>query len=386
LMIMTTITVGILACALLISFYTGMGEQRVNTSIEKELSHLQIHHAQFKNDNSLKYPIKNGDSIANLVRANPKVQSASSRTVIQGMAATASGSTGMMIIGVDPDDEAKTTGISHRIIQGEYFSKEKKNQALISVRLAKKLRLKPGQKIVLTYSDSSDVLAASAFKVCGFFETNNGPYDDTHLFVNRTTINQTMGLEDAVYEIAILLKSNEDLESVKQSLKSNFNNLKIETWKEIAPEVNYVNEVMDSMLYIFMSIIFLAIAFGIINTMHMSILERTKELGMLMALGMNNFRIFSMIILETIFLVIAGSPVGLLLSYFTVDYLHATGIDLSRFEKTMSSFGYDQVVYPTIGIHQYLMILIVVGVTALFSAVFPARRAIKIIPMKAIRK
>lgn len=118
----------------------------------------------------------------------------------------------------------------------------------------------------------------------------------------------------------------------------------------------------------------------------MSILERTKELGMLMALGMNNFRIFSMIILETIFLVIAGSPVGLLLSYFTVDYLHATGIDLSRFEKTMSSFGYDQVVYPTIGIHQYLMILIVVGVTALFSAVFPTRRAIKIIPMKAIRK
>jgi ABC-type lipoprotein release transport system permease subunit len=367
---MTTITVGILACALLISFYTGMGEQRVNTSIEKELSHLQIHHALFKNDYSLKYPIKNGDSIANLIRANPKVQSASSRTVIQGMAATASGS----------------TGISHRIIQGEYFSKEKKNQALISVRLAKKLRLKPGQKIVLTYSDSSDVLAASAFKVCGFFETNNGPYDDTHLFVNRTTINQTMELEDAVYEIAILLKSNEDLESVKQSLKSNFNNLKIETWKEIAPEVNYVNEVMDSMLYIFMSIIFLAIAFGIINTMHMSILERTKELGMLMALGMNNFRIFSMIILETIFLVIAGSPVGLLLSYFTVDYLHATGIDLSRFEKTMSSFGYDQVVYPTIGIHQYLMILIVVGVTALFSAVFPARRAIKIIPMKAIRK
>jgi hypothetical protein len=85
-----------------------------------------------------------------------------------------------------------------------------------------------------------------------------------------------MKLDDAVYEIAVLLKSNEDLESVSQSLKNNFHNLKIETWKEIAPEVNYVNEVMDSMLYIFMSIIFLAIAFGIVNTMHMSILERTK--------------------------------------------------------------------------------------------------------------
>jgi len=105
-----------------------------------------------------------------------------------------------------------------------------------------------------------------------------------------------------------------------------------------------------------------------------------------MALGMNNFRIFNMILLETIFLVVAGSPIGLLFSYFTVKYLHSTGINLSRFEKTMSSFGYDQVVYPTIGSHQYIMILIVVGATALFSAVFPVRRAVKIIPMKAIRK
>lgn len=386
LMIMSTVMVGIYSGVLLMSFYNGIGQQRVTSSIEKEISHLQFHHPAFKTDYNLKYFIPDGPAIADNLRKDTLVRSIASRTVLQGMAATASGSTGIIITGIDPEEENETTGLHQRLVAGNYFSGIKSNQVLISRRLADKLHAKLGGKLILTYSDSSDELAAGAFKVCGFFESNNGPYDDSHLFVKRIALNSSMNLGDAVYEIAVRLKENDALVTAATLFRSSYPTVKIETWKEIAPEVNYIVEAMDRMLYIFMSVIFLAIAFGIINTMHMSILERTRELGMLMALGMNNIRIFLMIVVETVILVLAGSPPGILLSYLTVSYLHRRGIDLRHFEKTMSSFGYDQIVYPVIDSRHYLMILSIVGFTAILSAVFPARRAMKIIPMKAIRK
>lgn len=383
---MATVMVGIYTGVLLISFYNGMGQQRITSAIEKEVSHLQFHHRQFLKDHSLKYVIPDGQEIVNKIEQDTLTHAVSARTVIPGMAATAYGSTGIIIMGIDPEHEQRTTGLDQRVVTGNYFTGAKSNQVLISKRLAKKLKVKPGGKLILTYSDSTDELASGAYKICGLFESNNGPYDESHIFVKRTTLNHSMNIGDAVYEIAVRLKNNDDLSVAATRFKRYYPDLNIETWKEIAPEINYIVEVMDRMLYIFMSVIFLAIGFGIVNTMHMSILERTRELGMLMALGMNQLKIFLMVMLETVLLVLAGSPPGILFSYITVAVLHDRGINLLSLEKTMSSFGYDPVVYPVIEQRHYLMILVIVGITAVFSAILPARKAMKIKPLKAIRK
>jgi putative ABC transport system permease protein len=140
------------------------------------------------------------------------------------------------------------------------------------------------------------------------------------------------------------------------------------------------------MMIFYMGIIMLALAFGIINTMLMSVLERTREIGMLLSLGMNKFRIFGMILLETFFLVLAGCPAGILPAMLTIMYTRRNGIDLSIFSDTFSSFGYSNVVFPSLQPGQFGMIMLLVVITALFSALFPARRALSLKPAEAIRK
>jgi ABC-type antimicrobial peptide transport system permease subunit len=139
-------------------------------------------------------------------------------------------------------------------------------------------------------------------------------------------------------------------------------------------------------LVIFMGIILLALAFGIVNTMLMSVLERTREIGMLLSLGMSRMRVFIMILLETLFLVMVGCPAGIVPGLLTVGYLSRRGIDLSRYMEALSSFGWDFMVYPSLEWRQVLTIIGLVVFTALLSSLFPARRALSLKPAEAIRK
>ena len=134
-----------------------------------------------------------------------------------------------------------------------------------------------------------------------------------------------------------------------------------------------------------MGIILLALTFGIINTMMMSVLERTREIGMLLALGMNKFKIFTMILWETCFLILAGCPVGMILAFITIAITHHTGIHLNNYSEVYANFGYSPVVYPNLNMDQLIKIIFMVIITALVSAIFPAQRALKIKPASAIK-
>ena len=155
---------------------------------------------------------------------------------------------------------------------------------------------------------------------------------------------------------------------------------------EIQPELGLTISVGDQMAYIFMGIILLALAFGLINTMMMAVLERTRELGMLLALGMNKFKVFSMIVLETLFLILAGCPVGIIFAFATIIITQRTGIDFSQFSEAYSSFGYSSIIYPSLTARQFGIVMMLVLITALFSALFPARRALRLNPAESLKK
>lgn len=130
-----------------------------------------------------------------------------------------------------------------------------------------------------------------------------------------------------------------------------------------------------------------ALAFGIINTMLMSILERTREIGMMMALGTNKLKIFFLVLLETIFLTLAGTPVGLLIGWLETSYYNKHGLDLSGMgREMMSSFGFGTMVYPEFPADKLAGILIIVTGTAIISCLFPAIKALKLRPVEALRR
>lgn len=386
LIIIIAVSIGLWAGIFMMAFYNGMIEQRVNTAITSELSHIQLHHPEFRKEYEIKHHLPKGRKMLEIIGKDSQIKATAGRIIIKGMIASASGSSGITINGVMPAEEQILTNLKEKIVQGNYFNPQKTNEIILSEKLRKKLKLNLNKKTILTFQDKEGNLASAAFRITALYKTTNTPYDDSNVFVKITDIDSLAGIPNGINEIAVLLKTNTLLDESQIHLKQKFPGTEIKNWKEIAPELGLTVSVGDQMVFIFMGIILLALAFGIVNTMMMAVLERTREIGMLLALGMNKFKIFMMILLETFFLILAGCPVGILLAFATIGITQKTGIDFSRFSDVYSSFGYSSIIYPNLTSRQFVIIMVLVLFTALFSALFPARRALQLNPAESLKK
>lgn len=383
--LLIAISLGLWSGMFLIAFYNGMIEQRVDAAIRDEISHIQIHHPEFLKDHDSKFVIPNAGNIVQLINENPSVKASAGRVILFGMIASPTGSTGIKINGIQDEPENKLTQLSNKLIEGQYFNPLKSNEILIGQKLANKLKLNLNKKTILTFQDTSGNLASAAFRISGIFKTQNTPFDESNVFVNYSDIDSLTGLHGGIHEIAILLHSNSSLDTCLSQFKNLVPQLEVKSWMEISPEIGITVSAGTQMVYIYMGIILLALTFGIINTMMMSVLERTREIGMLLALGMNKFKIFMMILWETCFLILAGCPVGIILALITIAITHHSGIHLNSYSEVYSNFGYSPIVYPNLNADQFIKIIIMVIITALISAIFPAQRALKIKPATAIK-
>jgi ABC-type antimicrobial peptide transport system permease subunit len=193
-------------------------------------------------------------------------------------------------------------------------------------------------------------------------------------------------------QISILLDKNESTQLVADQIKTVFandidnKNLTVRTWGEINPILKMLNEMTLQFTMIFVAIILVALSFGIINTMLMAIMERVREIGMLMAIGMSKAKVFLMIMLETVFLSITGGILGILISWVAVLITSKTGIDLASVAQGLNSMGYSSFVKPELGLYFYFIVGLLVIFTAIIASVFPARKALKLNPAEAVRQ
>lgn len=383
--LLIAISLGLWSGMFLIAFYNGMIEQRVDAAIRDEISHIQIHHPEFLNDFDTEFVIPDASNTLQYINKNPAVKASAGRVILFGMIASPAGSTGIKINGIQAESENKLTQLSTKLIEGQFFNPLKSNEILIGQKLANKLKLNLNKKTILTFQDTSGNLASAAFRIVGIYKTQNTPFDEANVFVNYADIDSLAGLHGGIHEIAVLLHSNSSLDSCLSQFKQLLPDADVKSWVEISPEIGITVSAGTQMVYIYMGIILLALTFGIINTMMMSVLERTREIGMLLALGMNKFKIFTMILWETCFLILAGCPVGMLLALLTISITHHYGIHLDSYSEVYSNFGYSPIVYPNLNSDQLIKIIIMVIITALVSSILPAQRALKIKPASAIK-
>lgn len=387
LILLSSIALGVWAGIFMLSFSWGMSIQYVQMAIKGQISHIQLHHPEFKEEKKIDFAIPQASAIVDRIEAMEGVQAACGRTITSGMISSPVAGAPANISGVNPEQELAVTMMNDNIIEGDYFSTDRKNQILISEKLANKLKVKLNHKIVLTLQDVDGNITAGAFRITGIYKTRNSTTDELNVFVKSSDLSPLLGLnEGELHEIAVLLKEHVELAPVYNQLKSDFPTLRVEDWRILAPELRLIVDSFKQNMYVFMSIILLALTFGIINTMLMAVLERVHELGVLMAIGMNKLSVFLMIMLETLYLAVIGGACGLILSYITIHLLGKTGIDLSAFSRGLESYGMDTLVYPALQNNQYLEIFIMIFVAAILSAVYPAYKALKLNPVQAIRK
>jgi ABC-type lipoprotein release transport system permease subunit len=303
------------------------------------------------------------------------------------MLATATGSAGVTINGIIPEEEYKVSQLKQKLTAGKLFDENKKSQVMIGKKLAVKMKVKPGSKLVLTFTDTSGAIVSAAFRVAAIYESANAPLDERNVYVRMNELNELLLSNASFHEIAVLLNKDEALKTVQQNMQQLFPSVLVESWKDISPETDLMVDTVDQYSYIIMIIIMLALAFGIINTMLMAILERTREIGMMMALGTNRAKLFFLVLCETLLLTLAGTPIGVLMGWLLTAYFHTQGLDLSGWGKEMmSNFGFGTMIYPEFPAERLPAVLLIVTATALVSCLFPAVKALKLQPVEALRR
>ena len=384
--VIAAVAAGLFAGMFMMAFFGGVVKQDVATAVQTQLAHIQIHHPLFPEDKGLGYAIPNGMQLIEKLQTNPGLKGVTGRVITTGMISSASDAAGVEIQGIDPESEKRVSNVFSYIKEGNYFTKDKKNEIVIGQKLADKLRLILHGKVVLTVVDRDGNLTAGSFRITGIFRSNYSTFDASTVFIKREESAAFLHTQDQIHEIAILLKEDNQSDLQAQQLAKQYPTLLVQSWKALSPEMAMMNSMFDQIMYIIIGIILLALMFGIINTMLMAVLERQREFGVMMAIGMNKARIFLMIVLETLLLTCAGIPLGILFTIGTVEYFHKSGIDLSGFSKGLSQYGIGNLIYPEMQTNMILPIIAMTAITALLASLYPAKIALKYKPATAIHK
>ncbi len=385
LIIITAITLGLWSGLFSVAVMIGSWDTTVNSTIDRNLSHIQIHTKEFKDESLTSHYIPDGNKLADEISNLKEVKDVTARVLIEGMASSPSSSRGVNIIGVDPSREKNVTTIADYITEGEYFNGIKRNPILVGEKLADKLGLKLRSKMVLSFQSIDTTLTYAAFRIVGIYKTESSTFDESNVFVRKSDLYKTMNSDPIVNEIAIRLNSSEDLDSTLAILKENYSSLVVETWKDLAPELEMMYEFLIIEMQIFLGIIMAALLFGITNTMLMSVLDRVREFGVLLAVGMKRVRVFFLIMIETILLSLFGGIIGMVLGTFTIWYFSDKGIDLSLFSEGLSSWGMPTILYPILPLYFYGVLTTMIVITGILAAIWPSIKTIKLRPADAIR-
>jgi ABC-type lipoprotein release transport system permease subunit len=383
---MIAILLGIFGGLFMIAFMQGMTEQRLSTALKSEVSHIQMHHPKYLENNDFNLYMQDVSAIEETISKDSRVQGYSKRIIINSIALTAETGAGVKINGIYPETEPLVTDINSKIIDGQYFSGIKRKPIVLGEKLAKKLKVKIRSKIVLQIQDTTGQTYPESFRVAGIYKTTNSTFDEMNVFVRYDDLKGLTGFTDKnAHEIAIFLKSREDINAFSEELKEGFPNQLTERWDEANALLAYMNDAMDQYMIIFIVIILFALFFGIANTMLMAILERRKELGMLMAIGMKRNRVFRMIMYETVFLSLVGAMLGIILSVLTIYHLSQKGLNLSIWSTGFEAIGYDPIVYFQLDTSYLIQIVVLVIITGILASIIPAIKALKLNPADALR-
>lgn len=387
LVVILAIAVGLTGGIFITGLMNGMVAQQTSSTINNEISELQMHQPEFLENMNPQYMMADiGDKVEE-IRQTEKVTDVCYRSKASAMASTATTGAGIVINGIKPGMEKEVTTIHENLIKGTYFEdSEVSSPMVLGEKLAHKLKVEVGKKVVVTLQALNGDMTSDLFRVAGIYKTNDTRFDEMQVFVKYEGLNNMLGMQaNHANEIAVRTQTKEDAEEVAGTLEKKFPKLSVQTWRELKPSLIVMMTMMDQFGYWLLIIILFALIFGIVNTMLMVILERRKELGMLMSVGMNKVRVFKMILLETTMLSLVGGIFGLAISMILMGIFGETGINFAAWAEGLEAMGYSSYVYPYVTTGYYAGVTVLVIITAVIASIWPTRKALKMNPAEAVR-
>ena len=456
LVVIVSVTIGIFGGIFGVAVMNGAIAQRVDAALNEEISHIHINDPAFRDNYDMQLLIPNPEQVLTTILETPGVNAVSSRTLITGMANTATKSAGVQIIGIDPEKEKEVMRLNKTTIPGtgDFFeTASRHNLAYIGEALAKELNIiryrideavldslaaqevpaevldklvsfsgkrfksekafknevkgvlsmkeqreygalikeeawsfRTRSKMTLTFLDRDQMQTGAVFRIAGIFDIKNSIFEMGQVLVKNEDLSVLTGMAANDYhQMIVRLDDVESTEEITASLAGKLPNLEVMNWKEIQPDLAMMTDMVQKIYAIFMVIILAALAFGIVNTMLMVVLERTKELGMLTAIGMNKKRVFRMIMLESVFLSMVGGLTGMIVSKILIGLTATNGINFASYAEGFEALGFAAHIYPSISTSFFLTVTVLIIITGILSSIYPALKALKLDPAEALR-
>lgn len=333
-----------------------------------------------------------GDSLTQVIAAMPGVGAVMPRVLTSALVSTSSGTRAALLQGVDPARETELSNPAEDIIAGTFLAEDPYDGIVLGSRLADRLDLEIGDRVVLTASQPDGEVTRALFHLTGIIEAGSRELDEVMAYTTVAAARRALRMGDALTQIGVVASDGDAAAlavRIREALGTEQHDLEALSWADALPEMVGFIQLDDAFGYIYLAVILLIVLFSITNTFLMAVMERVRELGLLSALGMSGRRISHVLIWETVLLTTLAMVVGFgigLAGHFAVDHW---GISIASYGiEEIEISGVDLanlVIRSSINPFKWMIATVAVAVATIGSALYPAFRASRLAPSEAMR-
>ena len=378
------ISVGIWAMIFMTALMRGMVNDMLDQGIRNLPGHIQIYHPDFRDDPSVvnSIPAPGGQLLAALNQ--PGARQWATRIKVPAVIASERDSRGINLLGIEPAGEDAITGIGGQIVEGRYLNGVDDQGILIGAKLAQRLETRLGKRVVIMSQDPENNISERGFRIVGIYRAKMPGLEEFNVYSARATLQKLLKIDGLVSQIVIVGDDYRDLEELYQNIRqATPQAFEIKAWYEIDGYLNSMLKMMDGFVLVWIIIIFLALSFGLVNTLVMAVFERVREIGLIQALGMRPSMIVYQILLESLLLLLIGLAIGNSLAILTVKPLES-GLDVSIVAEGLAMMGASSTLYPSLTLEDMVLANSVVILLGVLTSILPAWRAARLDPVQAL--
>jgi ABC-type lipoprotein release transport system permease subunit len=383
---LAAITVGVWAMIFMTALMRGMVDDMLLNGIRSLPGEVQIHHPEYRDDPSINNSI--APPAAELLEALqiPQVTAWTSLVRVPAVISSERDTRGVILLGIEPGSEQQVSFDADTISEGRFLEDSSDKGLVIGAKMADHLETDLGKRVVVMSQDPDNDIADRGFRIVGIYRAKLASLEETYIYAGRETVQKLLKLGEGVSEIAITGDDYRNVEQwyprIKQAAGEGVEAL---PWYEVDTYLGSMLAMMDGFVLVWIIIVFLALSFGLVNTLVMAVFERVREIGLMQALGMRPSTILYQILMESLLLLLIGLLLGNVLAVGTVIPLQG-GIDISIVAEGMEMMGTSSMLYPALKLNDMIMANAIVIILGLLTSFLPAWRAASYDPIEALNK
>jgi ABC-type lipoprotein release transport system permease subunit len=383
---LSAISVGVWAMIFMTALTRGMVDQMIVDGVKALPGHVQMHNPGYLDDPSINNRIPIPDDELRQKFNDAAIVAWASRVKVPAVITSERDSRGITLLGIDPEAERDLMFVDYEQVDGRFLTDESDKGIVIGRKLAETLETEIGKRVVIMSQDPDNDIADRGFRVVGLYSASTGAVEEAYAFAGKVTVQKMLGIEGETSEVVFVGTDYRDVDPVYEAVVAAVDEtVVVNRWYDVDTYLGTMMNVMDGFVLIWVVVIFLALSFGLVNTLVMAVFERVREIGLMLALGMKPASILVQIIIESMLLLALGLAIGDLLSWATIAPLE-DGIDISFVGEGMEMFGAASVLYPKLQMNDIVLANVVVLVLGFLASLSPAWRASRYEPVEALAK